>query len=188
MLQGGELRAYQIEGLQWMLSLFNNNLNGILADEMGLGKTIQTISLIAYLMENKNVSGPHLIVAPKAVLPNWTTEFATWAPRYADVNLFCCSCLHSYIIDSLSFLRVSSSFSIKVVPYDGNMEKRKALREEYLGEGKFNVWLTHYDLIMRDKTYLKKIHWHYMIVDEGHRLKNHECALARTLDGGYVAS
>ncbi|KAL1832479.1 hypothetical protein ACET3Z_002130 [Daucus carota] len=155
MLQGGELRAYQIEGLQWMLSLFNNNLNGILADEMGLGKTIQTISLIAYLMENKNVSGPHLIVAPKAVLPNWTTEFATWAP------------------------------SIKVVPYDGNMEKRKALREEYLGEGKFNVWLTHYDLIMRDKTYLKKIHWHYMIVDEGHRLKNHECALARTLDGGY---
>lgn len=82
MLEGGELRPYQLEGLQWMLSLFNNNLNGILADEMGLGKTIQTISLIAYLIENKGVTGPHLIVAPKAVLPNWVTEFATWAPRY----------------------------------------------------------------------------------------------------------
>ncbi|KAK6929997.1 SNF2, N-terminal [Dillenia turbinata] len=81
MLQGGELRPYQLEGLQWMLSLFNNNLNGILADEIGLGKTIQTISLIAYLMENKGVTGPHLIVAPKAVLPNWTNEFSTWAPR-----------------------------------------------------------------------------------------------------------
>ncbi|PWA72865.1 SNF2-related, N-terminal domain-containing protein [Artemisia annua] len=39
-LQGGELRQYQLEGLQWMMSLFNKNLNGILADEMGLGKTI----------------------------------------------------------------------------------------------------------------------------------------------------
>jgi hypothetical protein len=28
-------------GLQWMVSLYNNKLNGILADEMGLGKTVQ---------------------------------------------------------------------------------------------------------------------------------------------------
>lgn len=83
---------------------------------------------------------------------------------------------------------VSSSFSINVVLYDGRMEERKAMRDAYVGEGKFNVLVTHYDLIMRDKAFLKKIHWHYMIVDEGHRLKNHECALARTLDGGYVAS
>lgn len=60
------------------------------------------------------------------------------------------------------------------------------MREEYSGEGKFNVMITHYDLIMRDKAFLKKIHWYYMIVDEGHRLKNHECALARTLVSGYV--
>lgn len=63
-----------------MPSLFNNNLNGILADEMGLGKTIQTISLIAYLMENKGVTKPHLIVAPKAVLPNWINEFQHGLP------------------------------------------------------------------------------------------------------------
>ncbi|KAK1313760.1 Chromatin structure-remodeling complex protein SYD [Acorus calamus] len=155
MLQGGELRPYQLEGLQWMLSLFNNNLNGILADEMGLGKTIQTIALIAYLMENKNVTGPHMIVAPKAVLPNWITEFSNWAP------------------------------SIVAVLYDGRLDERKAIREEYSGEGKFNVLITHYDLIMRDKAFLKKIHWYYMIVDEGHRLKNHECALAKTLVTGY---
>ncbi|KAJ6803828.1 putative ATP-dependent DNA helicase CHR12 [Iris pallida] len=154
LLEGGELRPYQLEGLQWMLSLYNNNLNGILADEMGLGKTIQTISLIAYLMENKGITGPHLIIAPKAVLPNWAHEFATWVP------------------------------SIVAVLYDGRQDERKVIREEYFGEGKFSVILTHYDLIMRDKAYLKKIHWHYMIVDEGHRLKNHECALAKTV-GGY---
>ncbi|CAN8260319.1 unnamed protein product [Cochlearia groenlandica] len=155
LLEGGELRSYQVEGLQWMVSLFNNNLNGILADEMGLGKTIQTISLIAYLLENKGVPGPYLIVAPKAVLPNWVNEFATWVPSIA------------------AFL------------YDGRLDERKAIREKISGEGKFNVLITHYDLIMRDKTFLKKIDWYYMIVDEGHRLKNHESALAKTLLTGY---
>ena len=72
------------------------------------------------------------------------------------------------------------------VLYDGRQDERKAMREELSGEGRFNVLITHYDLIMRDKTFLKKIPWYYLIVDEGHRLKNHECALAQTL-GGYDA-
>ncbi|XP_024466565.2 probable ATP-dependent DNA helicase CHR12 isoform X4 [Populus trichocarpa] len=155
-LKGGQLRSYQLEGLQWMLSLFNNNLNGILADEMGLGKTIQTISLIAYLKEKKGVCGPHLIVAPKAVLPNWINEFSTWI----------------------------SEAEIKAFLYDGCLEERKAIREQLSREGNLQVLITHYDLIMRDKAFLKKIQWQYMIVDEGHRLKNHECALAKTI-GGY---
>ena len=57
-------RCLQVKGLEWMVSLFNNNLNGILADEMGLGKTIQTIALITYLMEKKRVNGPFLIIVP----------------------------------------------------------------------------------------------------------------------------
>jgi SNF2 family DNA or RNA helicase len=40
---------HQVEGLEWLISLYNNKLNGILADEMGLGKTIQTLSLITYV-------------------------------------------------------------------------------------------------------------------------------------------
>lgn len=54
----------QIKGLEWLVSLYNNNLNGILADEMGLGKTIQTIALITYLMENKRLNGAYLIIVP----------------------------------------------------------------------------------------------------------------------------
>lgn len=54
----------QIKGLEWLVSLYNNNLNGILADEMGLGKTIQTIALITYLMEHKRINGPFLIIVP----------------------------------------------------------------------------------------------------------------------------
>ncbi len=76
-------------GLQWLVSLFNNNLNGILADEMGLGKTIQvfdiqigfvsvlltaifddqTLSLLCYLMEKKGNNGPFLIVVPLSYVP-----------------------------------------------------------------------------------------------------------------------
>ncbi|KAJ2748226.1 ATP-dependent DNA helicase Snf21, partial [Coemansia pectinata] len=52
-LLGGSLKEYQLRGLEWMVSLYNNRLNGILADEMGLGKTIQTISLVTYLIERK---------------------------------------------------------------------------------------------------------------------------------------
>ena len=69
----------------------------------GLGKTIQTISLLAYLMEKKGVKGPHLIIAPKPVLPNWQSEFAKWLPT-----------------------------EMTVILYDGKPEDRKALREEFL--------------------------------------------------------
>ena len=34
LLVGGTLKDYQVKGLQWMVSLYNNRLNGILADEM----------------------------------------------------------------------------------------------------------------------------------------------------------
>lgn len=86
-----------------------------------------------------------------------------------------------------SFLFFCFLSSIAAVLYDGRQEERKAIKEELLSEGKFCVLITHYDLIMRDKSFLKKIHWYYMIVDEGHRLKNRECALAQTL-AGYETS
>ena len=85
-LVGGTLKEYQIKGLQWMVSLFNNHLNGILADEMGLGKTIQTISLLTYLYEMKNIKGPFLIIVPLSTLPNWSSEFAKWAPKLRTIS------------------------------------------------------------------------------------------------------
>jgi SWI/SNF-related matrix-associated actin-dependent regulator of chromatin subfamily A protein 2/4 len=154
----GKLRGYQLAGVQWMVSLYNNNLNGILADEMGLGKTIQTIALLAYLQERKGHRGPHLIVCPKAVLPNWAAEFAAWAP------------------------------DLDVILYDGRPDERAALRGRVVagaaGRG-FCALLTHYDMIMRDKGLLAKLHWSYIIIDEGHRMKNRESRLAEVLCASY---
>ena len=79
------LKQYQMVGLQWLVSLYNNKLNGILADEMGLGKTIQTIALITYLMEKKMNHGPYLIVVPLSTLANWNMEFEKWAPKIVRV-------------------------------------------------------------------------------------------------------
>ncbi|KAG5236528.1 ATP binding protein [Salix suchowensis] len=84
-----------------------------------------------------------------------------------------------------NMIRVQNRW-IKAFLYDGRLEERKAIREQLSREGNLQVLITHYDLIMRDKAFLKKIQWQYMIVDEGHRLKNHECALAKTIAGYQV--
>lgn len=70
-LIGGTLQQHQIEALEWMINLADQEANGILADDMGLGKTIQAISYMAYIKEEKGVTGKHLVVCPKSVSQNW---------------------------------------------------------------------------------------------------------------------
>eukprot|EP00980_Cylindrotheca_fusiformis_P020062 scaffold7139_cov115-Cylindrotheca_fusiformis.AAC.12 len=154
-LIGGDLKEYQLSGLQWMVSLYNNKLNGILADEMGLGKTIQAISLIAYLMEFKGNLGPYLVIVPLSTLSNWTNEFAKWCP---SAHLIC---------------------------YKGTPAQRKELYKEQVRNGHFNILLTTYEYIIKDKASLRKITWQYAIVDEGHRMKNAASKFAKTLSTQY---
>uniref|UniRef100_A0A915A2J2 Helicase ATP-binding domain-containing protein n=2 Tax=Parascaris univalens TaxID=6257 RepID=A0A915A2J2_PARUN len=160
MMGGGnptlQLKPYQLKGVEWMVSLFNNNLNGILADDMGLGKTIQTIALIAYLMEVKKVNGPYLIIVPLSTISNWEFELEKWAPNV-----------------------------VRVV-YKGCRKMRRTLGGIILRE-MFNVLLTTYDYVLKAKTLLGRIRWEYIIIDEGHRIRNHDCKLTRTLNGFFNA-
>uniref|UniRef100_A0A671S5C9 SWI/SNF related, matrix associated, actin dependent regulator of chromatin, subfamily a, member 4 n=1 Tax=Sinocyclocheilus anshuiensis TaxID=1608454 RepID=A0A671S5C9_9TELE len=156
LLVNGQLKQYQIKGLEWLVSLYNNNLNGILADEMGLGKTIQTIALITYLMEYKRLNGPFLIIVPLSTLSNWVYEFDKWAP------------------------------SVVKVSYKGSPAARRAFLP-ILRSGKFNVLITTYEYVIKDKQVLAKLRWKYMIVDEGHRMKNHHCKLTQVLNTHYLA-
>ena len=73
-LKNGSLREFQLDGLNWLISLYETQLNGILADEMGLGKTVQTIGFLGYLIEYKEITRPFLIVTPKSTVPNWLKE------------------------------------------------------------------------------------------------------------------
>lgn len=153
-LVGGTLKEYQLKGLQWMVSLYNNHLNGILADEMGLGKTIQTISLLTYLVEKKNVPGPFLVIVPLSTLTNWNLEFEKWAP------------------------------ALKKITYKGTPVQRKVLQQE-VRQGNFQVLLTTFEYIIKDKSLLSKTKWVHMIIDEGHRMKNTNSKLSETLTQNY---
>eukprot|EP00038_Savillea_parva_P008839 m.179528 g.179528 ORF g.179528 m.179528 type:complete len:1421 (+) comp14782_c0_seq1:117-4379(+) len=156
LLVNGTLKEYQIEGLEWLVSLYNNKLNGILADEMGLGKTIQTLALITYLMEYHNENGPHLVIVPLSTLSNWVNEFEKWAP------------------------------SLRTIIYHGNKNERRSLSAE-VASGAFNVVITTYEYIIREKNVLGRVRWRYMIIDEGHRMKNHSCKLQTVLADYYTA-
>ena len=158
LLVGGTLKDYQIKGLQWMISLYNNRLNGILADEMGLGKTIQTLALITYLIEKKKQPGPYLVIVPLSTMTNWVLEFEKWAPSV-----------------------------IKIVYKGGNVETRKNLANQIRG-GNFNVLITTYEYIInpKDRPVLGKVKWVHMIIDEGHRMKNANSKLSMTLMQYYT--
>ncbi|KAG8169173.1 hypothetical protein KVR01_001922 [Diaporthe batatas] len=147
----GEMRDYQIAGLNWLISLHENGISGILADEMGLGKTLQTISFLGYLRHIMGITGPHLITVPKSTLDNWKREFAKWTPE------------------------------VNVLVLQGAKEERQQLIADRLESEDFDVCITSYEMILREKSHLKKFAWEYIIIDEAHRIKNEESSLAQVI-------
>uniref|UniRef100_A0A158PBN4 Global transcription activator SNF2L1 n=1 Tax=Angiostrongylus cantonensis TaxID=6313 RepID=A0A158PBN4_ANGCA len=150
-IQNGELRDYQIRGLNWLISLQHNGINGILADEMGLGKTLQTISLLGYMKHYKNMAGPHLVIVPKSTLKNWMNEFAKWCPSITT----CC-----------------------VI---GDEKERNEVIHNVILPQKFDVCCTTYEMVLKVKTQLKKLVWKYIIIDEAHRIKNEKSKLSEVV-------
>jgi SWI/SNF-related matrix-associated actin-dependent regulator of chromatin subfamily A member 5 len=151
-VKGGEMRDYQIRGLNWMISLYQQNINGILADEMGLGKTLQTISLLGYMKHLRNQPRPHLVIVPKSTVQNWMNEFTRWVP------------------------------TIKVACLKGMQAERAEFVNNVLPDEKeWDVIVSSYESIMIEKGPLKKINWKYIIIDEAHRIKNDESKLSQVV-------
>lgn len=83
----GNMRAYQVQGLNWLANLYQNGISGILADEMGLGKTLQTIAVIAHLKFGLKQPGASLVVCPLSVLSTWCAELKRWCPSLRTIKL-----------------------------------------------------------------------------------------------------
>ncbi|KDN44935.1 hypothetical protein K437DRAFT_208624, partial [Tilletiaria anomala UBC 951] len=166
LITGARMRDYQIDGLQWLISLYENGLNGILADEMGLGKTLQTISFLAHL-RSKRVWGPFLIVAPLSTIDNWVLEFERFAP---DIPVG----LYYGTTDERKDIRQSR---LRMPTSSSAIHDQKRQEEE----DAFPVVVTTYEIVIRDRSLLANIPWKYIVVDEGHRLKNMNCRLIREL-------
>lgn len=157
LLEGAVMRDYQLDGLEWLVALDLNGANGILADEMGLGKTLQVISLICFLVEmGVGSQAPFIVIGPLSTLHNWVAEFRKFAPK------------------------------IPVILYHGNKDDRNSLRRQILkkvtvGNAEtYPVVVTSFEVPLRDAN-LRHINWRYLIIDEGHRLKNHKCLLIKEL-------
>ena len=150
-IKNGQMRDYQLRGLNWMISLYQNNINGILADEMGLGKTLQTISMIGYLKHFRKSSSPYLVVAPKSTLANWKAEFNKWVP------------------------------SLKTVSLIGSKEERNAIIKEIIKPKKWDVCITSFEVAIIEAATFKNIFWKFVVIDEAHRIKNEKSRLAEIM-------
>ncbi|KAL1749069.1 SNF2 family N-terminal domain-containing protein [Schizophyllum fasciatum] len=154
------LKDYQLKGLNWLATLYEQGINGILADEMGLGKTIQSISLLAYLAEKHNIWGPFLVVAPASTLHNWDAELTRFVPK------------------------------LKAKPYWGQVKDRATMRKywskkdlTYDEDTDHHIIVTSYQMIIQDQQYFQRVKWQYMILDEAQNIKNSASARWKVLLG-----
>ncbi|KAI8175586.1 Chromatin remodeling factor mit1 [Colletotrichum sp. SAR 10_75] len=153
-IRRGNLMAYQLEGVNWLLYNYHEDKNVILADEMGLGKTVQVVSLISALALGEPKCWPFLVVVPNATCPNWRREIKQWAPE------------------------------LRVVTYHGGKQPQElAYKYELFPNGssdiKAHVVVMSYDSAQDDRTrnLFRSVQWAGLIVDEGQRLKNDKSLL-----------
>jgi superfamily II DNA or RNA helicase len=103
------------------------------------------------------VSGPFIVVAPLATLPNWVREFEKWLPSHPVV-------------------RFHGTQSERDEMMAGPLNPKNKKKDD------FPVIVTSYEVAIRDEKRLNKIgEFTYLVVDEGQRLKNHRCTLISSL-------
>lgn len=143
-----QMKSYQLIGLNWLVLMHQQGLNGVLADEMGLGKTVQAISFLAYIKEVEEPDEISLIVVPSSTLDNWARELEFWCP------------------------------ALSVLQYHGTQEERRGIRIDIMNdnlEETPDVILTTYTMVTtstEDRALFKKLRFHTIVLDEAHMLKN----------------
>ena len=109
-----ELRPYQKDGVNYMLS---SNKNFLLGDEMGLGKSVQIASYLFYKQ-----AFPALIICPASLKLNWEREIGLWAKK---------KCLVLEGLTPYPIQELLNEFPVVIINYDilGRKDK-KGIKEE----------------------------------------------------------
>uniref|UniRef100_A0A0N4ZLV3 DNA repair and recombination protein RAD54-like n=1 Tax=Parastrongyloides trichosuri TaxID=131310 RepID=A0A0N4ZLV3_PARTI len=158
-----KLYNYQRTCLRWLAELHIQNVGGILADEMGLGKTVQISCFLRAVAESKhydeesNVTGlgPSIILCPATLLQQWVLELNKWFPL-CRVAIF----------HSIGSCKQTAHELIKKM-------------SQYRCDG--SVIITTYATYTQKYKYFKKVDWHYVILDEGHYIRNPDIKVAELL-------
>jgi hypothetical protein len=143
----GRLRDYQQKGFSWLLHLREIGCGGCLADDMGLGKTIQVLAYLMYLKQRQQTRGPHLLICPTSLLPNWRSEIQRFTPSLR--------------------IHIHHGSHRNEVDADGRTPLACALSDA-------DLILTTYATCVRDIETLAGIEWDAVILDEAQNIKNTE--------------
>lgn len=163
------LRHYQQQGLNWLAFLNRYGLHGVLADDMGLGKTLQALCIVVgehqRALAHGRSCGPSLVVCPPTLTRHWQQEIA----RHVSLPQFDC------------------------MVYAGPVETRQALLATL---HRYQIVITSYDILRNDIERISRPPkapadsdsdatsdsssglWNYLVLDEGHLIRNHKSKLA----------
>ncbi|XP_014231795.1 DNA excision repair protein ERCC-6-like [Trichogramma pretiosum] len=153
------LFKYQRVAVEWLWELHSRNLGGLLGDEMGLGKTVQVIAFLAGLDCSDLLSdggrfrglGPTIIVCPATLLEQWVKHFHDWWPTFRVVMFHQSGTFQGDLEELLYTMRDGG---ILVISYTG---------------------------VVIHQELLTKFKWQYVILDEGHKIRNPEAKASKVV-------
>ncbi|KAI9667513.1 MAG: hypothetical protein M1821_000329 [Bathelium mastoideum] len=159
------LKSYQLEGLSFLVHMHDNCMPCILGDEMGLGKTLQVLSLFQYIKDNRSTpfdeSRPFLVICPLSVLDHWVQEAKRFTPELEPLY-----CHGSTQIDKVKEL----------------CSTRRTDAKNPFGPKTFYLVVTTYETFSAEQIWFKRaVTWRYVVLDEGHKIKNDGSLVARSL-------
>ncbi|KAK8401952.1 hypothetical protein O3P69_001209 [Scylla paramamosain] len=160
-----ELRSYQQSGVNWLAFLNQYKLHGILCDDMGLGKTLQSICILAsdhYIKEkarveaSEGVGGSDLPPIQSLVVcpPTLTGHWVYEVQKFVDCKY------------------------LNPLHYTGPPVERYRLRK-FIAD--HNLVVASYDIVRNDIDFFSLIKWNYVILDEGHVIKNSKTKSCRAI-------
>ncbi len=155
----GTLRQYQQEGINWLAFLGRFGLHGVLADDMGLGKTIQSTVIMAAATQAQRASFESSKEESDIPKPSLVVCPATLVSHWPhEISKFVST-------DILEPLRVH-----------GKPQERRLCYDRIVSH---SVVVISYETLRADIDILAKIKWLYIVLDEGHAIRNPTSKLAQ---------
>ena len=146
-----ELRHYQQDGLNWLAFLNRYGLHGALCDDMGLGKTLQTLAMLSGDHEDRWNLGKQTLMSLIVCPSSLTGHWKHETEHYTELKAVC---------------------------YTGPLATRRRIQLDQL---EAQLVITSYDIVRADIDVFANMFWNYVVLDEGHIIKNSSTKIAQAI-------